>query len=116
MEKYSYCKYINIMKSRGLSEAQCYKDSFIPQYLYKYSSFGENDKLYENKMEQLAKEQIWASKVKYLNDPFEFKVLFSKLDIGDEDMYNEIIDHHEVISLTNSCTNKLMWSHYAEKH
>ena len=31
-------------------------------------------------------------------------------------MYNEIIDHNEVISLTNSCTNKLMWSHYAEKH
>ena len=55
--------------------AMKYKQKFIPDVFYKYQPIGIG-RMRQKRLKAIKSEQIWASRTKYLNDPFEFKMLY----------------------------------------
>ena len=71
--------------------------------LYKYVSM-------KRVIDILKKGRLYLSDGKNFNDPFEIKV--SDIDSGE---LKHVEDLH-ILSLTNSHSNKLIWSHYSDAH
>ena len=122
-EKFSYDKYIELLhNARGEfdSTPYTYVEKFIPNMLYKYMSIEsvENGKeMREKRLKALREEKIWASHANILNDPFELKIFNYDLDNRYVREFNhEVMKAHEIISLSSSPYDKLMWSHYANSH
>lgn len=112
---FSYDKYIEIVKNDKFNvKAQKYKKQYIPEKLYKYLSLNRT-KARSKKM--IENEKIWASQIKVLNDPFEFNMFYANLDEANRKyFYKDVLDRNEVVSLSDSCFNKLMWAHYGDSH
>lgn len=97
-------------------EAMKYKQEFIPNVFYKYQPVGTG-RMRQKRLIAIKSEQIWASRTKYLNDPFEFKMLYaSQENDGVKEFYEDVLERNEVICLSGQWNNKLMWSHYADSH
>lgn len=101
--------------------------------LYKYTDLGEFTdvdsrkmktekfkKKYSQKIEELLQERkIWFSKYKCLNDPYEVTGAYYsdravKRYMEVSDLFNRSMV--EILALTDSYRNLLMWSHYAKNH
>jgi hypothetical protein len=112
-----------------------YMNSFVPEYLYKYSPLlGEHYIDYEEennkKLETLENNQIWVSNYKVLNDPFEFKMFvldkerlekygWNKDFVENivENTFESIRERILVTSFTNKVNNNMpLWAHYANNH
>lgn len=123
--------FFNILNESGVIEAMKYKDSFIPNILYKYfpifdDRFVNFEKENEIRLNTLSRNMIWVSNYKTFNDPFEFKMF--ALDIERLESRNWDIKHIEKILETFkdrtlvscfSCevdNNMPLWAHYANNH
>lgn len=114
-EKFSYDKYLDFIEKDEL-EANKYKNQFIPDRLYKYQPIGSGQ-MRAKRIQTIKKEQIWASRVKYLNDPFEFKMLYADQKNNNvREFYEDVLNRNEIICLSSKWNDKLMWAHYAESH
>lgn len=89
----------------------------VPQTLYKYFSIPSEDDERDKRFMQLENEELWFSRKEILNDPFELEHLSlnsaSKLA---KDYYANKTKELEFLCLTNSPSNKLMWSYYAQAY
>lgn len=117
-EKFSYKKYIRILLSSDNSiEADEYRNAFIPNELYKYSSFPDKMEEREKRIEAWKDERLWFSLKEALNDPFEFKnAAISDCSTEAQQYYEEACSDLAVLCLTTDKANKLMWSHYADSY
>lgn len=96
--------------------AMKYKQKFIPDVFYKYQPIGIG-RMRQKRLKAIKSEQIWASRTKYLNDPFEFKMLYANQKNDEvKAFYEDVLERNEVICLSGQWDNKLMWSHYADSH
>lgn len=103
--------------------------------LYKYTTLGEFtdvnsrkmktkkfEKEYKDRVENLLQErQMWFSKYECLNDPYEIAGAYYDYGSKEGKSYLEISKLFnrsmvEILALTNSYNNLLMWSHYAKNH
>jgi len=88
------------------------QDPSAPENLYKYQPISDYA------LQNLEKNQLWASHPSTFNDPFEFK--FNQ--IGKNTAHNEVdklineLEQFKVICLSEEPLNILMWSHYAAQH
>lgn len=97
-------------------EAMKYKQKFTPDVFYKYQPVGTG-RMMQKRLMAIKSEQIWASRIKYLNDPFEFKMLYANQENDEvKEFYEDVLERNEVICLSGQWNNKLMWSHYADSH
>ena len=114
-EKFSYNEFLDLIE-KSEWQADKYKNKFIPNHLYKYQPIGSG-RMRTKRIQTIKKEEIWASRVKYLNDPFEFKMLYANQE-NDEirEFYKDVLDRNEIICLSGKWDDKLMWAHYAESH
>lgn len=71
--------------------------------LYKYISLNHVEEAIEN-------QQLYMDDGSNFNDPFELTVT------GKEDCTIRNVEGLHILSLTNSYSKKLMWSHYADSH
>ena len=114
-EKFSYNEFLDLIEKNEW-QADKYKSKFIPNHLYKYQPIGSGG-MRTKRIQTIKKEEIWASRVKYLNDPFEFKMLYANQE-NDEirEFYEDVLDRNEIICLSGKWNDKLMWAHYADSH
>ena len=55
--------------------------------------------------------------MKYLNDPFEFKMLYADQKNNNvREFYEDVLNRNEINCLSSKWNDKLMWAHYAESH
>ena len=114
-EKFSYDEYLDLIE-KDEGQANKYKSKFIPNQLYKYQPIGSGT-MRTKRIQTIKKEEIWASRVKYLNDPFEFKMLYANQDSDDiREFYEDVLNRNEIICLSGKWNDKLMWAHYADSH
>ncbi len=98
---------------------QMYREfkEYIPDYLYKFSSFCMQEEEKKNRMQQLVNGEIWFSSKEFLNDPFEFEhLVLGAASPEAQQYYIEKQKELELFCLTASPLNKLMWSHYADSY
>lgn len=115
MMKFEYAKYLELIQ-KDEREANAYKNQFIPDSLYKYQPIGSN-KMTQKRIRTIREEKIWASRAEFLNDPFEFKMLYADQNSKDiKGFYDDVLARNEIICLSGTWNDKLMWSHYAESH
>lgn len=131
MNKHYYCEscssnestitpdeYFNaIEESTSAFEVHQMLESFVPRRVYKYSVIPNDDIKAKERFQQLIDGQIWLSKTKYLNDPFELEHMSLKNSSQEaRDYYYKKKPEIEILSLAQSPFNKLMWSHYANSY
>lgn len=114
-EKFSYNDFLNLIE-KNVWQANKYKSKFIPDHLYKYQPIGSGE-MRAKRVQTIKREEIWASRVKYLNDPFEFKMIYANQE-NDEirEFYEDVLYRNEIICLSGKWNDKLMWAHYADSH
>lgn len=114
-EQFNYDTFVEKIEDNEY-KATKYRESFIPNTVYKYQPIGKG-RMRSKRLTTIKKEQVWASQVKYLNDPFEFKMLYADQGKGEiKEFYEDVLERNEVICLSGTWNSKLMWSHYADSH
>lgn len=85
--------------------------------LYKYAKFNEYS------LKVLINKWIWYPAAKSLNDPFEFSFTLTESSVYGMHIDDESLQEAEnemksmgVLSLSESCTNILMWAHYSDNY
>ncbi len=78
-----YFKYLYILEQQqGIAKDIVFKDLYqvnrlyVPDMLYKYYSFTEDERLNETKLETLKKQQLYLSDIQSFNDPFDSKAFY----------------------------------------
>lgn len=99
---------------------------YLPDTLYKFYSLNDNRKLNKQKFKTLQSKQIFMSKIKDFNDPFDGKAFFyDSNQLADikrlEHVNGRIIDDftvfHRGTALTENNTSCMpMWAHYSNNH
>ena len=99
---------------------------YMPDTLYKFYSLNNNRKLNKQKFRTLQNKQIFMSKIKDFNDPFDGKAFFyNPTQLADikrvKHVNGKIIDDftafHRGTALTENDTSCLpMWAHYSNNH
>ena len=99
---------------------------YIPDVLYKYYSLNDNKKLNKKKFKTLQDKQIYMSRIKDFNDPFDGKAFFyDSKQLADikrlEHVQGKIIDDftefNRGTALTENGTSCMpMWAHYSNNH
>lgn len=129
----NYDIYLDLVEQEKYKEAIVYKNSCIPDVLYKYSWLDEetsekSKEANELRLSTLAKGQIYLSALDQFNDPFEGKVFVFE---GDDSLrsgftveqFQEFVDHinsHSRICCFSNADEKQqnmpMWAYYANNH
>ena len=92
-------------------------EKYVPNQLYKFSSFPTQKYKKTERMRQLKNSEIWFSSRSILNDPFEFEHLSLKnASLEAQKYYAAKQKELGLFCLTGSPLNKLMWSHYADSY
>lgn len=113
--KFEYDAFLKLVE-KSEKEAMQYKQKFVPERLYKYQPIGHG-RMKQKRLGTVKREEIWGSRVKYLNDPFEFKMIYAEQDSNDiKEFYEDVLNRNEVICLSGKWNDKLMWAHYADSH
>ena len=129
----NYDAYLDLVEQEKYKEAIAYKNSCIPDVLYKYSWLDEetSDKAKaanELRLSTLAKGQIYLSTPSQFNDPFEGQVFVFDGDDSDRggftaEQLQEFVDHinsHSRICCFSNAEEKQqnmpMWAYYANNH
>ena len=99
---------------------------YIPDTLYKYYSLNEDEELNKQKFKTLQNNQIFMSRIRDFNDPFDGKAFFydSKqlanikyLDHVHGRIIDDFTEFNRGTALTENGTNCMpMWAHYANNH
>ena len=99
---------------------------YMPDTLYKFYSLNNNRNLNKQKFKTLQNKQIFMSKIKDFNDPFDGKAFFyDPTQLADikrlEHINGKIIDDftvfHRGTALTENDTSCMpMWAHYSNNH
>ena len=99
---------------------------YMPDTLYKFYSLNNNRNLNKQKFKTLQNKQIFMSKIKDFNDPFDGKAFFyDPTQLADierlEHVNGKIIDDftafHRGTALTENNTSCMpMWAHYSNNH
>ncbi len=99
---------------------------YIPDTLYKYYSFAEDERLNEVKLETLKKQQLYLSDIQSFNDPFDAKAFYydpeplktiQRLKPHDGRLIDDFTAFIRATSLTaNGVQSMPMWAHYANNH
>ena len=114
-DKFEYDVFLKLVE-KSEKEAMQYKQKFVPERLYKYQPIGHG-RMKQKRLGTVKREEIWGSRVKYLNDPFEFKMIYAEQDSNDiKEFYEDVLNRNEVICLSGKWNDKLMWAHYADSH
>lgn len=121
---FSFREYLRKSKVNEF-EGDEYLRSFIPDKVYKYFSFPKMDSIREEvkieeeiqkRMTQLEEGKVWLSKRANLNDPFELSCICGNLSDEAKQYVDEVCETREILCLTTSPLNKLMWAHYADSY
>jgi hypothetical protein len=92
----------------------------VPDILFKYCSLSDDSFLNDEKIKTLKEKRIYLSTVEGLNDPFECKAYYYKLDriTGPYDaIMKRIPEFGRIASFTSNGSNSMpMWAHYANNH
>lgn len=116
--------------NNGLKEAIEFKNSFVPNSLYKYvqlldERYVNYKEKNEEKFESLKDNEIWISHYTKFNDPFEFKMMtidkekLKGTQWKTEDIENclGLFRNFAFTSCFSSDGNNMpMWAHYANNH
>ena len=99
---------------------------YLPEILYKYYSFTDDQDLNKLKLNTLADKKIFLSELNKFNDPFDGRAMFySTSDLNQFDtlkkhngrLVDDFASFHIGASLSASnYTNMPMWAHYANNH
>lgn len=120
---YDIGEYYQYLISGKVEEAINYKNNGIPQFIYKYYSFGSaKEKLYYDKLVTLIENKIFFSSIEKFNDPFEFKTAYINIDENKDnpgyiaaewrDLFNR-----SAIRIASFAENGLdipMWAYYSD--
>lgn len=124
-------KYIELIVENKFSEADEYRKSFIPDFLYKFvplrsETTEEAQRENQKRLDSLEKGEIWFSSRALMNDPYEFIGMYideSKLlkDGWPPEAVAAVQDKAKNLlflsSLTSNVYNNMpMWAHYANNH
>lgn len=98
----------------------------IPEILYKYYSFTDDEELNNQKLNVLSNDKIYMSHITNFNDPFDSRSFYydineSKILKKQAVTYKEIVDKIYTFNLSASFTangfNSMpMWAHYSNNH
>lgn len=120
-----YKKYIGLTQTDPV-KAQEYKNSLIPEKLFKYVSLYNDPDKDGKRLASLKRGELYLGSFSEYNDPFEGTFLFideDKLtDIGWKegvvsDIYRSLTDGRRICSLAGTSEQNLpMWAYYANNH
>lgn len=117
-ECYSHDKYVELIlekKHRYDYPEIKYKEQFIPERLYKYTSF--NSSYINQNLESICAGKIWMPIASSLNDSFEFQMMKDSLPSEKRaEFRKDTIERNTILSLCPSHKNYLLWAHYADGH
>ncbi len=128
-----YFKYLCILEQQqGIAKDIVFKDLYqvnrlyVPDMLYKYYSFTEDERLNETKLETLKKQQLYLSDIQSFNDPFDSKAFYydseplkkiQRLKPHGGRLIDDFTAFIRATSLTaNGVQSMPMWAHYANNH
>lgn len=126
--KMDFDKYIDLIENEEYENAVKYKNSFIPDKLYKYYWLDDNDNNNKLRLDTLSNNQLYLSPIADFNDPFEGKAFkFNNNELLNKGWNREIIDYfmdrlntsERVCCLTNvkeKQNNMPMWAYYSNNH
>lgn len=110
-------KYLKIVSEDKLDESIKFRRNKMPEYIYKFYPLPESDELTENfdkKIKAVENNQIWLSKLKYFNDPYEGIGLYSDKYIKLEEGLPDVL---RIASFSTEAKNNIaMWAYYANNH
>jgi len=121
-------EYYRILDTNGYQCADAYKNSLLPQYIYKYVPLSDDIDENEKRFKTVEKHSIWCSSCTTYNDPFEFKALYFDEEKMKSEGYtakqihyvNEFYEQQKRIILLSSfsadCNIMPMWAHYSNNH
>ncbi len=120
-------KFSDLWDKHGWTKAIEYKNSLVPDGLYKYAPlFDDNQTENDVRLKSLQEKIFWVSNYKYLNDPFEFKALFldreriekSGWNIGDIEKCLELSKRTTQIGCFSNygISHMPLWAHYSNNH
>ncbi len=99
---------------------------YLPDTLYKFHSLNDNIELNKQKFKTLQSKQIFMSKIKDFNDPFDGKAFFydsnqladiKRLEHIDGRIIDDFTAFHRGTALTENNTSCMpMWAHYSNNH
>ena len=99
---------------------------YIPDTLYKFSSLNDDRKLNKQKLKTLQNKQIFMSKIKDFNDPFDGKAFFydsselaniKRLEHVNGKIIDDFTAFYRGTALTENDTSCMpMWAHYSNNH
>ncbi len=118
--------YFQYIKNNEFEKAQKYKNSFIPNKLYKYYSLDDRKEVNEKKLSCLEENKIFLSDFNSFNDPFEgryFMFDYKKLQEyglqkeNVQDILSALQKNLKVSCFTNTNEQNMpMWAYYANNH
>lgn len=121
-----YNTFFSLLSEDKFKEAFAYKNSKIPDTLYKYYSLTDDEPLNDSKLSYLEQGKIFLSPFTSFNDPFEGNYLIfddKKLEQYGwdrkliEEYYTRMISPWKVSCLSNTNEQNMpMWAYYANNH
>ena len=121
-----YSKYVELIQAGHYDEAVAFKNSFIPDVLYKYYCLDRRYKLNDKKLQCLQDAKIFLSEFDAFNDPFEGKFLiFDEQKLREKGWDRSLIESyymHMASMFRIGCLsdtseqNMPMWAYYANNH
>lgn len=119
-------EYFRLLEESKFKEALELRASATPEYIYKFVSLTENDKLNSAKLASLKDKTIWFAPPSEQNDPFEFRGMFlDKQRLLEAGYPQSLIDGMQTMmdsgfilaSFTEHMEDNLpMWANYANDH
>lgn len=125
MGNFNLNKYFDYLDQKEIDKAIAYRESCIPEYIYKYVSLSDDIKTNEMKFSTLKENKIWVSSTSCLNDPYEFlgmyldKKQLKPKGLTDDEIedFTSFIRSVFIASFSGEmATNMPMWAHYANNH
>ena len=97
----------------------------IPDKVYKYFSFGEDEELNKTKLNTIRDKKVYLAELSDMNDPFEGKSFFDNKKLSkyerlahcDGRLIDDFSSYSRITSFTRESVNCMpMWAHYASNH
>ena len=125
MDTILYQHYMELTNKGNRSDAERYKSSFVPDYIYKFYSLGKDrirDKLI---LDTLSDGKVYLSLFEQLNDPFDGDTWyisdeFTQKGVDVKKIHDSLINARSqmrICSFTENDENNMpMWAYYANSH
>lgn len=107
-------------------KAKAYKNSFIPNKLFKYVSLYDNPSEDEKRFKSLSSGELHLGRYSDYNDPFEGTfLLIDEKELANHgwkegivtEIYRSLVDEYRICSLADTSEQNMpMWAYYANNH